>query len=178
MTKSVSALLFLAAALLTACGSSSSSSNGSSGAGGGSTVTNPCSLLAVSQAEAVLQDGPLVAKPETVPVPTCSWVPQTTPSSSIDLSSVIIILQDPAIFRGVGVQANHTAVPGVTIIKAPGIGDEAYFETTGESAGTTLLLFKKGNNYIQLSVHKENLTIEQVQDAEATLAQQVLIHLP
>ena len=176
MSKSIRAAVLFAAVLLAGCGGGSSSGS-TAGDGGAHSPTHPCDLLTPAQAGAVLQDGTLTAKSDSSIVPTCSWTPQSSSNGSIDLSMVSVIIQDPAVFQGVAKQAGHSAVPGLTITKVNGVGDEAYFETTGQSSGTTLLLFRKGNSCIQVSVHKETFSASQVQDAETTLAQQIVEHL-
>ncbi len=124
--------------------------------GGQSAVSNLCAVWTQNQVDAagggslgagVLQNGGQM----------CLWQNQT--NASISISST-----------GSGATYEDTcSLSDPSIVKVEGVGDAACFLVAGTIG--TQLVFKKGSNSYTVAIQRLNVTLDQIEAAEKTLAQ-------
>jgi hypothetical protein len=99
---------------------------------------------------------------------TCSW--KGTADAGKGSKIVTLMLQTPTAFEyGKSFQSKAIVVTPVS-----GVGDDAYYLAVSNNVG---LIVKKGNISFKVAVYASDLTIEQKQAVEKTLAQQVVSKL-
>jgi hypothetical protein len=99
---------------------------------------------------------------------TCSW--KGTADASKGAKTVTLMLQTLAAYQaGKSLQVKTIVVTPVSCI-----GDDAYYLAVSPNVG---LIVKKGNVSFKVAVYASDLTIEQKQAVEKTLAQQVVSKL-
>ena len=127
----------------------------------------PCSLLTPDQIKAVLNSPvepgqPGVAKDSN----DCTW------SDTRGEDRVYIALQPRASFQTTRTQIQNA---GGHPTPATGIGEDAFFVSSGDSSSALYVLAK--NHLLLLTVNKPDATQQDNEAAEKTLATQILPHL-
>jgi hypothetical protein len=131
--------------------------------GGAPKELNACTLI--TQAEAASALGEAV-DPGTVPEPgaqSCLF----SASAGITINSVEI-----SITSGGGFDSSKPSIPGLTITKVSGIGDDAYSVSIGD--GYIVLNVKKGQTTFTVSVLHKGTSNDDLLAAEKTLATAIL----
>jgi hypothetical protein len=99
---------------------------------------------------------------------TCSW--KGTADASKGAKIVTLMLQTLAAYQA----GKSVQVKTIVVTPASGIGDDAYYLAVGSNVG---LIVKKGSAMFKVAVYASDLTLEQKQAVEKTLAQQVVSKL-
>ena len=117
-------------------------------------------------------------KPNNEVVPSCSFLPATNSSGPIDLSQIVVQIQSLTIFNGSkqSGQDGSAKANGITITSVSGLGDDAFFQSTGGS-GITFIEVKKGNTVFTIDVENKAFSPDQQKTAEKILAQIALSNI-
>jgi hypothetical protein len=133
--------------------------------------TDACTLLTAAQIGAAI-GAPVAAGEHVTPtfVKTCTWKPAGTST----VKAVTLLLQTAAFYDGGKQMARQTeaSVKG-TSIKSAGVGDDAYYFSTGDQP---VLWVKKGSVALKVSVYA-TLPADKKEAMELTLAKEAVAKL-
>ena len=121
-----------------------------------------CKLITDAEAATVLGQAVDPGAPPEPGSSSCLWVESTRASSSIEITDT----------SGGEFNSTKKSIPGLTITRVSGIGDDAYYVSMG--AGYQVLNVKKGQNTISVSIILKSLSDSDLQAAEKSLAQLIL----
>ncbi len=142
-------------------------------------LTDACALLTKAQVSAIV--GASVGEGSHVAGYTkmCTWAPPdgqnaTVQTVTLNLESADSYQTSKAMLQAVvNAPSNRANKSPVTMTPAPGIGDDAFFSSTGSY---TKLVVKKGATVFQLVVYSR-APVEKKRDMEKALAAQVISKL-
>jgi hypothetical protein len=140
---------------------------------------NPCSLLTQAQVSAALGVSVDPGRLNTTALKACTWIVTGAGLKSLqvilrtaddhDKNKALMSLQAGAMAKA---GKDNSIIPVVT--PASGLGDDAYYTTTGRSA---TLSVKKGSVGFNVAVFNSDIPVDQQKSLEKDLAMQILSKL-
>ncbi len=108
----------------------------------------------------------------------CLWTPPTSPPGERAVTVTVGKADMYATMRGIMEQgakeANGNNAGGMSVVNVTGLGDDAYFQSSGRQ---TKLHVKKGNSEITVEVLVRDFSVEKSQAMEKQLATAMLANL-